>query len=360
MTVTVSGNNISLTDGPGIFALARGTSTATLDAHILNNTVAAPSATNAARAGIRVDSGSATSIDTTVNLEISGNVTAGSTNTATATTSPGINLRKQGTDPTINEFHIQGLSPSPTGTPNVENFVNSQNTSTSGTFGVGGTALLSAQTGFTTTGPFLLAADTNAASTVTTDSDPQPSDPDPIPPASTYSDSTPPPVAETEETAAFPNTSYSTPPAIEGPTGTVSVQLSQAELNAIVAAAVARWTATGLTTDQVAALHGMTFTVGNLSELNLGSFTPAQITFDADAAGRGWYLDATPGDDAEFGAVFATTRMQTTPTGAPAGHYDLLTAVMHEMGHTLGLGDSYLAGDRDDLMYGWLFTGERR
>src|SRR5262245_52514331 len=52
--------------------------------------------------------------------------------------------------------------------------------------------------------------------------------------------------------------------------------------------------------------------------------------------------------------------MQTDPTGAPAGHYDLLTAVMHEMGHALGLGDSYLAGDRDDLMYGWLFTGERR
>ena len=33
---------------------------------------------------------------------------------------------------------------------------------------------------------------------------------------------------------------------------------------------------------------------------------------------------------------------------------------MHEMGHALGLGDSYDAGDRDDLMYGWLFTGERR
>ena len=36
-----------------------------------------------------------------------------------------------------------------TGTPGVENYVNGLNTSTSGTFGVGGTALLSAQTGFT-------------------------------------------------------------------------------------------------------------------------------------------------------------------------------------------------------------------
>jgi hypothetical protein len=87
--------------------------------------------------------------DTTLCLEISGNTTAGSTNTATATTSPGINLRKQGTDPAINTFGIEGLSPSPTSSPTVENWVNSQNTSTSGTFGVGGTALLSATSGFT-------------------------------------------------------------------------------------------------------------------------------------------------------------------------------------------------------------------
>ena len=104
----------------------------------------------------------------------------------------------------------------------------------------------------------------------------------------------------------------------------------------------------------------MTFGVADMSGLNLGAFAPTQITLDADAAGRGWYLDATPRDDAEFGAVFAATRMQTDPTGAPAGHYDLLTAVMHEMGHALGLGDFYLAGDRDDLMYGWLYLGERR
>jgi hypothetical protein len=149
-------------------------------------------------------------------------------------------------------------------------------------------------------------------------------------------------------------------PPVQPASGTVETHLTQAELDGIVSAAIARWSATGLTAEQVAALEHMTFAVGDLSGLNLGSFTPAQITLDADAGGRGWYLDATPGDDAEFGAAFAATRMQTDPSGAPAGHYDLLTAIMHEMGHTLGLGDSYLAADRDDLMYGWLFTGERR
>ena len=146
-TTTISGNNVMGTDGPGIFAIVRN-SPSSMTAKILNNTVAAPIATNAARAGIRADSGSAAG-DTTLCLEISGNTTAGSTNSGTGTTSPGINLRKQGTDPTINTFGIEGLSPSPTGTPNVENLVNSQNTSTSGNFGVGGTALLSATTGFT-------------------------------------------------------------------------------------------------------------------------------------------------------------------------------------------------------------------
>jgi hypothetical protein len=144
-TTTVSDNNVMGTDGPGIFVIVRD-SGSSMTAKVLNNTVAAPIATNAARAGIRADSGSATG-DTTLCLEITGNTTAGSTNSGTATTSPGINLRKQGTDPAINTFGIEGMAA--TASPGVENYVNGLNTSTSGTFGVGGTALLSAQSGFT-------------------------------------------------------------------------------------------------------------------------------------------------------------------------------------------------------------------
>ena len=141
----ISGNNVMGTDGPGIFPIVRD-SGSTMTARVISNTVAAPITTNAARAGIRVDSGSAQG-DTTMCLEISGNTTAGSTNSATATTSPGINLRKQGTDPAINTFGIEGMAA--TASPGVENYVNGLNTSTSGTFGTGGTALLSAQSGFT-------------------------------------------------------------------------------------------------------------------------------------------------------------------------------------------------------------------
>ena len=147
-TATISGNNVMGTDGPGIFPIVRN-SASSMTVKVLNNTVAAPTATNAARAGIRVDSGSASG-DTDLCLEMSGNTTAGSTNTGTSTTSPGINLRKQGTVTTVNSFGIEGLSPSPAASPQVENYVNALNASTSGTFGTGGTALLSAMSGFTT------------------------------------------------------------------------------------------------------------------------------------------------------------------------------------------------------------------
>ena len=89
-----------------IFAIVRD-SGSTMTARVLNNTVAAPITTNAARAGIRVDSGSAQG-DTTLCLEISRQHTAGSTNTATGTTSPGINLRKQGPDPDRQHLRHRG------------------------------------------------------------------------------------------------------------------------------------------------------------------------------------------------------------------------------------------------------------
>ena len=71
-------------------------------------------------------------------------------------------------------------------------------------------------------------------------------------------------------------------------------------------------------------------------------------------------VDATPADDVEFANAFGATRLQTDPSQLPAGHIDLLSTVMHELGHQLGLEDSYALADRDDLMYGYLVTGERR
>lgn len=39
---------------------------------------------------------------------------------------------------------------------------------------------------------------------------------------------------------------------------------------------------------------------------------------------------------------------------------DLLTVLMHELGHVIGKDSRYDQAARDDLMYAWLTTGERR
>ena len=85
-----------------------------------------------------------------------------------------------------------------------------------------------------------------------------------------------------------------------------------------------------------------------------------EIALGEGAAGYGWYVDQTPADDREFDRSASGTRLYTKPQGEPAGRLDLLTVAMHEMGHELGLPDSYADADRDSLMYGRLTVGERR
>jgi uncharacterized repeat protein (TIGR01451 family) len=130
--------------------------------------------------------------------------------------------------------------------------------------------------------------------------------------------------------------------------------LSQAELDSLVGAAIARWEATGLTPEQSALLHSVTFSVEDLAGWYLGSASAGHIVLDSNAAGNSWFIDATPNDDSEFAGSVATA------TGGAAGRVDALTTVMHELGHQLGLDDSYVSSDSANLMYGFIHQGERR
>jgi len=136
--------------------------------------------------------------------------------------------------------------------------------------------------------------------------------------------------------------------------------LSRDELDFIVTAAAARWAATGLSVEQSAALANATFTVSSMSGWYLGSTSGNHIQLDNNAASFGWFIDSTPLDDSEFPNASSETRLYTSSTLAPAGKIDLLTTVMHEMGHILGLGDSYANADRESLIYGYATVGERR
>jgi large repetitive protein len=139
------------------------------------------------------------------------------------------------------------------------------------------------------------------------------------------------------------------------------MNLTQAELDSVVAAAIAQWAAAGASASQLAALHATTFSVADLSGTTIGEeSTPAHITIDVNADGHGWYVDPTPANNSEFSHAqnASGTDLLTDPSNPAAGHLDLLTAVTHEMGHVLGLPD--VNAPTDDLMYINLADGERR
>jgi hypothetical protein len=116
----ISNNQVSGMEGVGILAGVTN-SYNTGYFKIVNNTVGNPTGAGF-RSGIRVESGSSSG-DATVFLEISGN-TSGSV----GANQPGISLRKQGSVAGVNEFHIEGLAPSPASHGQVEAFVGGQNT----------------------------------------------------------------------------------------------------------------------------------------------------------------------------------------------------------------------------------------
>jgi uncharacterized repeat protein (TIGR01451 family) len=136
--------------------------------------------------------------------------------------------------------------------------------------------------------------------------------------------------------------------------------LTETNLQSIVAAAKQRWVALGLSAEQQAALEGVTFRVADLEERNLGAATMGEVTLDRHGAEHGWFIDVTPLDEVEFTRPASATRWNTEPQQLPAGRYDLLTAVMHELGHAAGFADSYQPEARESVMYGYLPLGERR
>ena len=136
--------------------------------------------------------------------------------------------------------------------------------------------------------------------------------------------------------------------------------LTQPELESIVNAAMDRWSAIGLTPKQISTMREIRFELGDLKGDHLGHANGNRIVVDRNAQGKGWFVDPTPMDDHEFRARTSGTRSYTNPFSLAAGRIDLLTVIEHEIGHELGLADSYVEQDRDSIMYGYLTAGERR
>jgi hypothetical protein len=80
------------------------------------------------------------------------------------------------------------------------------------------------------------------------------------------------------------------------------------------------------------------------------------IQIDSTATGYGWFVDETPADDLEFTIVAGPNQFGAPSDTAAHGRVDLLTAVMHELGHVLGWGHA----EEDELMGETLSPGVRQ
>src|SRR5690606_12570566 len=102
-------------------------------------------------------------------------------------------------------------------------------------------------------------------------------------------------------------------------------------------------------------LHSITFTITDLPEGVLAEARDGHILVSPTAAGHGWFVDPTPGEDAEFGIALDGERLAATSGSEAFGRIDLLTVLAHEIGHVLGFGhDAELA-----VMHETLHTGTR-
>jgi hypothetical protein len=150
-----------------------------------------------------------------------------------------------------------------------------------------------------------------------------------------------------------PGLSALTVTSMQGTTG-ASSEVTAADVAAVAAAAVQQWAAVA-TPSQLAELSKLQFVVvsdlpNNQIAWNAGNGT---IQIDATAAGIGWFVDSTPQDSNEFQSTG-----NAAPTSAAYGKMDLLSALVHEVGHAVGyehsdggvMADTLNPGQRRDVI----------
>jgi hypothetical protein len=100
---------------------------------------------------------------------------------------------------------------------------------------------------------------------------------------------------------------------------------------------------------------------GQLAEATITSYNAqgqsnaATIDIDINGNGQGWFLDSTPEDSSEFSNIGGY--LQANPNSAAYGKYDLLTTILHEMGHALGIIGGYSAFDQNVRNNRFIATG---
>lgn len=111
--------------------------------------------------------------------------------------------------------------------------------------------------------------------------------------------------------------------------------LSPESLEVIAEQAIGEWRGANLGDAQVETLQHVSFRIADLDGPVLAQTNRQVITLDSDAFGHGWFIDETPNRNDEFTA-HSESEFKANEDGPASGRMDLLTVVMHELGHVLG------------------------
>jgi hypothetical protein len=133
--------------------------------------------------------------------------------------------------------------------------------------------------------------------------------------------------------------------------------LTTEAVSPVVDYAIAQWATSDLPDSQLAELKNVVLRVADLEGALLGQATPGTIILDVNAAGHGWFIDPTPEWNDEF---VGSGTLAAVDGGPAADRIDLLTVVMHELGHLLGYHHHEPESDADHLMDAALATGVRK
>jgi hypothetical protein len=140
----------------------------------------------------------------------------------------------------------------------------------------------------------------------------------------------------------------------------VTEPLTYDDLDPIIDAAINRWTSSVLfDQSMLARLEGVTVLIADLTGDALALTVDDTIIIDIVAAGQGWFVDSTPYQDSEFVPQGNDDELTANEASDAYGDVDLLTVLMHELGHVFGFNDLDPRTSSTDLMSARLEEGER-
>jgi hypothetical protein len=123
----------------------------------------------------------------------------------------------------------------------------------------------------------------------------------------------------------------------------VIAPLSDEQLTPVLESTIGPWQTAGLDATSVAALRQVQVSLADLRSVQFDRASAGVMRLDTNAAGVGW----------DTGPVSRLSTLASPPS------YDLLTAVMHELGYILGLADRGNAENEPAAMFQLLEPGAR-